>query len=320
MSSRRSWVAWAWALGTAALSAACSRPILLHAPVVALSHAREPTAVDLEPIAEPTRIDGDFAAPGPAAVLSAAMNAELAGRALRGGEPGGYAVRCSLDRFAMRSHSAMVESDEMLALYVDLSCEARRSSDGSTVWRGELRGRACEAAANVLGSDTSTTPRLLDRAVSDAAREMASDLAVRALALGADASARVFVDDAQQRASAGLDDTPYGAPALEEDEASVAGLTPKLGEHHDAAMRAAAWNVVAMAAGPSDAWVAGDKLRLDEAPLVRFVQYKGLARLGSATAMAQLVAAAAKEEHPLLAEFLRDAIASGGTGLARSHR
>ena len=105
--------------------------MLLHAPVVALSQAREPTPVDLEPIAVRARPEGDFAPPGPAAVLTAAMKAELAGRALRGGEPGGYEVRCTLDRFAMRSHSAMIASDEMLALYADLSCEAKRSSDGA---------------------------------------------------------------------------------------------------------------------------------------------------------------------------------------------
>jgi hypothetical protein len=275
--------------------------------------------VDLEPIAERARITGDFASPGPAAVLTAAMKAELAGRALRGGEAGGYAVRCGLDRFAVRFHATMTDSEEMLAVYVDLSCEAKRVSDGAPVWRGELRGRTCAAAPNVFGSDASTTRRLANRALSDAAREMASDLAVRALALAADPSARVFADEAQLRAGAGLDDTPYGAGALEENEAAVASAMQAVGEH-EATTRAAAWNVVAMAAGPGDRWVAGGGLRLDEDPLVRFVQYKALARLGTATAIAQLEAAAGKEEHTLLAEFLHDSIASRGVGLARSRR
>jgi hypothetical protein len=293
--------------------------MLLHAPVIAPSQARDPTAVDLEPIAERARIDGDYAPPGPTAVLTTAMKAELAGRALRGGEAGGYGVRCSLDRFAVRVHAGMTDSEEMVTLYADLSCEARRANDGAVVWRGELRGRTCAAAPNVLGSDANTTRRLADRAVSDAAREMASDLAVRALALLADPSARVFADEAQLRAGAGLDDTPYGAGALEENEGAVEGAMRASGER-DAGIRAAAWNVVAMAAGPGDRWTAGESLRLDEDPFVRFVQYKALARLGTATALAQLGAAADREEHPLLTEFLRDAIATRGIGLGRSRR
>jgi hypothetical protein len=293
--------------------------MLLHAPVIAPSQARDATTVDLEPIAEHARVDGDYAPPGPTAVLTAAMKAELAGRALRGGEPGGYGVRCGLDRFAVRLHAGMTEGQEMVTLYADLSCEARRTTDGAVVWRGELRGRACAAAPNVLGSDANTTSRLADRAVSDAAREMASDLAVRALALTADPSARVFADEAQLRAGAGLDDTPYGAAALEENGGAVEGAMRSAGER-DAALRAAAWNVVAMSTGPGDRWTAGESLRLDEDPLVRFVQYKALARLGTATALAQLGAAADKEEHPLLAEFLRDSIGTHGIGLGRSRR
>jgi hypothetical protein len=306
-------------IAIAALACACSRPLLLDAPVIAPSRAREPTRVDLEPIAERAHLDGDFAPPGPAAVLTAAMNAELAGRALRGGEPGGYSVRCALDRFAVRSHAPMTESHEMLVLFADLSCEARRTTDGATVWRGELRGRSCAAAPNVLGSDADTTRKLANRALSDAAREMASDLALRALGLGADPSARVFADEAQQRSGAGLDDTPYGAAALEENAAAVEGAMRGTNQK-DPWIRAGAWNVVAMAAGPGDPWTAGDQLQLDENPLVRFAQYKALARLESATSLAQLASAARNEEHELLAEFLTDALATHGTGLARSRR
>jgi hypothetical protein len=297
----------------------CSHPLLLDAPLVAPSHAREPTPLDLEPIADGAHVEGDFAPPGPAAVLTAAMKAELAGRALRGGEPGGYAVRCRLDRFAVRLRATMTESREMVALYADLSCEGRRNPDGAIVWRGELRGRTCASGPNVLGSDANTQRRLTDRALSDVAREMASDLAVRGLALAAEPSARVFVDEAQQRELSGLDDSPYGPAALAENEAAVQGALRALGEH-DAPTRAAAWNVAALAAGPGDPWLGGDQLRLDEDPLVRFVQYKALARLGTQTALSQLGATVDKEDHPLLAEFLRDALASHGIGLARSRR
>jgi hypothetical protein len=275
--------------------------------------------VELESIAAKGPVVGEFAAPGPAAVLTAAVKSELDGRALHGGEAGGYAVRCALDRFAVRSRSSMTESQEMLALYADLSCEARRAGDGATVWRGELRGRVAEAAGNVLGSDANTRQRLLDRALSDAAREMASDLALRALGLAAEPSARVFADEAQQRAGAGLDDSPYGPAALQERAESVGAAMRGLDEH-DAAMRAAAWNVVAMAAGPGDAWLAGETMKLDEDPFVRFEQYKALARLGSATSLRQLRGALDKEEDALLAELVGDALSTQGIGLPRSRR
>jgi hypothetical protein len=296
---------------------------------MAPSVARDGTPVDLEPIADSRRspsaasagapAGNDFAPPGPAAVLTAAMKAELGARALRGGEAGGYTVRCTLDRFALRLHSSMTEGDEMLTLYADLACDARRTRDGAMVWRGELRGRSCASAPNVLGTDTNTTRRLAAQALSDASREMASDLAIRALGLLADPSARVFADETQQRAAAGLDDTPYGPAALQENVAAVEGAMRATNEP-DARLRAAAWNVVAMAAGPGDPWRAGERLRLDEDRSVRFVQYKALARLASPGSLEQLRAAARSEGDELLAELLRDATATGGTGLARLRR
>ena len=85
-------------------------------------------------------------------------------------------------------------------------------------------------------------------------------------------------------------------------------------------MRAAAWNVAAMASGPGEPWPAAEKVALDDDPLVRFVQYKALARVGSAGTLEQLKNAAQKEEEALLSEFLKDALASGGVGVARSRR
>jgi hypothetical protein len=247
------------------------------------------------------------------------MNAELAGRALHGGELQGYAVSCTLDRIVLREHADMTDSEAMVVLYVDLSCEAKRVSDGVPVWRGALRGRTCSSAPNLIASDKSTSQRLADRAFSDASREMASDLAVRALALAGEPSGRVFTDESAQRAVAGLDDSPYGPAALLENPAAVPGALRSLGEH-DTAMRAAAWNVAAMAAGPGDPWMAGERMMLDDDPLVRFEQYKALARLGSANAKQQVIVAIEKEGDVLLVEFLRDVLASGGIGLPRSQR
>jgi hypothetical protein len=299
--------------------AACSGTLTLHAPDVAAGTAREPTRVDLGPIETRGAVVGSYDAPGPAAVLTAAMNQELAGRALTGGEPGGYAVRCALDRFAVRSAKNPIESIERLALYADLSCEARRNVDDAAVWRGELRGRSCAEGGNVLGTSIGVTQRLVDRALSDAAREMASDLAVRALALRTAPSARAFEDEGEQRARGGLDDSAWGPAVLMENPAVVARALRSL-DTHDAASRAAVWNVVAMASGPDEPWGAGESLTLDDDAYVRFEQYKALARRGSPASLAQLRLAVAKEGDELLAEMARDALASGGTGFRRSMR
>jgi hypothetical protein len=306
-------------LSALVLCACTGAPLTLNAPNIAHADAREPTAVDIEPIATTGVIVGDYMAPGPAAVLTAAMSGELRGRALHGGEPGGYAVRCSLDRFALRTHSSVTDAQETLTAYADLSCEAKRVKDGAIVWRGELRGRTCASEPNVLGSDAQTTQRLADRAASDLAREMASDLAIRGLSLVAAPSARVFADADQQRVQTGLDDSPFGPAALQEAGGDVTAAL-RATKDTSAGVRAAAWNVIAMSAGPGEPWVAGAALQLDDDARVRFVQYKALARLGSAAAMAQLAAAAAKEGDPLLAELLSDSIKSGGIGLTRSRR
>jgi hypothetical protein len=297
----------------------CGGSMTLRAPIVTPSLAREPTRVDLDPIEVRGVVLGDYSVPGPGSVLTSAMTQELAGRALTGGEAGGYAVKCALDRFAARSESRVTESVELVALYVDLSCEATRAKDGAAVWRGELRGRTASEGSNVLGSNIGVKERLLNRALSDAAREMASDLALRALGLRAVPSARVFADEGQQRSSGGLDDTPWGAAALEENAAAVERAMRTL-DVRDTTLRAGAWNVVAMAAGPEEEWAAGDKLTLDDEPLVRFVQYKALARHGGAAALGQLRTAAENEGDGVLAELARDALASGGIGVARSKR
>jgi hypothetical protein len=294
-------------------------PLALSAPNVAPSKARVPTPVSLEPIAPGAAIVGSFEPPGPASVLTAAMNAELEGRALHGGERGGYAVHCTLDRFALRHHARVIEGRALLALYADLSCEARRTADGRAVWRGELRARTCSAESHLLGSDPGTGRRLANRALSDAAREMASDLALRALGLVAEPSARVFGDEAEQRTAAGLDDSPFGPAALSETTATM-DAAMRATRDHDPELRAAAWNVVAMAAGPGDTWPAGATLSLDDDALVRFVQYKALARLGTPAALQQLASSAAREDDPMLSELVADAIKSGGTGLPRSRR
>jgi hypothetical protein len=304
----------------------------LHAPTCAPRPATaDPTKVELAPIAfSPTASvqlgDGSWSAPGPDAVVTSGIRTELEGRALRGGDPGGYAVACTLDRFAIRRDSTVTESHVFATLYVDLSCDASRAADHTPVWRGELRGRAAATGGSLFENDMVTLQRLVDRMVSDASREMASDLAIRALALTADPGQRVFADDATQRELGGTDDSTLGAGALSESAAAVPGLLTQLGATAsgaapvDAAARAAVWNAVAMSVGPGDAWAAGDRLRLDDEPFVRFYQYKALARLASPAALAQLAGARDHEDSALLTELLSDALASGGIGFGRSRR
>jgi hypothetical protein len=304
--------------------AACAQPVTLHAPSLAPSTAREnATRVDVEPITTSSNaIVASASAPlasSPAAVLTSGIAAELAARALHGGEPGGYSVRCVLERFAVRVASDISDARAIAAVYVDLRCDAIRSSDRVLVWRGMLRGRSAASAATTLSADSGLVQQMVDRAMSDVTREVASDLALRVLGLQAGASQRVFADQEAAKSRGGLDDTPYGAVALAE-----AGTAPPMAPDQmatlDVVTRAAVWNAIAMSAGPGEPWLAGDKLRLDDEAFVRFQQYKALARLGSARSLAELKSAAEAEGDKLCAELVNDALQSGGIGVARSSR
>jgi hypothetical protein len=323
-----------WRIGVVAIStlAGCSIPMALHAPTCAPRPASaDPAKVDLAPIAlGPSAAiqlgDGSWAAPGPDAIVTSGMRTELDGRALRGGETGGYAVSCTLDRFSIRRDSSMAESHVFATLYVDLACTASRAQDHAVVWRGELRGRAAATGGSLFENDMVTLQHLVDRMVSDASREMASDLALRALGLTADPGQRVFADDETERELGGTDDTTIGAGALTESAAAVPALLAQLGSTApgsaavDVTARASVWNSVAMSVGPGDAWNAGDKLRLDDEPFVRFYQYKALARLASPAALAQLGGARDHEDASLLSELLADSLSTGGIGFPRSRR
>jgi hypothetical protein len=71
-----------------------------------------------------------------------------------------------------------------------------------------------------------------------------------------------------------------------------------------------------MTAGPDGPWFAS-AVAFDEDPLVRFYQYKALARQGSASALAQIKDELSREEEAWLAELAKDALATGGIGLPR---
>jgi hypothetical protein len=301
--------------------AACGgAELALHAPQLATSAARSEAAeIDFAPMtarrgAVVLKMEtGESIAPqpDPAAVLTDAIRGELRARALRGGDPGGYAVQCSLDRFAVRSEKKLAGAGRFAALYADATCEADRASDRVTVWRGVLRGRAAAVGTtSPLAPALPLVQALVDAMVSDAAREMASDLAVRVLALTARPSSRVFADEAARASLAGIDDGPLGGAALAEE------ATPEVAKakgDEAPATRAAAWNAVAMAA---DA-IAMESIAFDEDERVRFYQYKLLARVGTPAALDQLRDAAARDGDSLLVELANDAIASRGIGLPR---
>ena len=298
----------------------------LHAPVVAESLARTmPAKVDLEPITmkrgadEGTSISGKrvaFERPDPAGALTSGIRAELGGRALQGGEPGGYGVKCVLERFAIRTQSNVAATRTYAVLYGDLGCEVERVADHALAWRGMLRGRGAAVGGSTFARDSTILQKLADRLMSDVARELASDLAVRALNLVAGASARVFTDEEARVTAAGIDDTPLGASALAE-SAEKAAQASALLHDGDATVRASAWNVVAMASGPGDTWGLG-VFAPDDDMLVRFYQYKALARQGSPAAMEELHKALSHEDESVLVDFARDAISSGGIGFART--
>ena len=299
----------------------CTKSLIaLHAPNLAPSQARtDATRVELEPIsvaadAHP-EVPGarNFEPPGPAHVLSAGMTTELLARALEGGDPGGYVARCRLGRFAMRTKTESTIGRTLASLYVDLACEVRRKADKTTVWRGALRGRGFAAAdSSVFLNDDQMLQSLADRLMSDVSRELASDLAIRVLALKSKPSGRVFANEEAERDSAGIDDSMIGSTALLETEESAKAAAGSLRDR-DPAVRAAAWNVVAMAAGPDEEWAGGVEDHIDDDAFVRFFQYKAFARHGSRATLSALRRALKAEPHALLEEFLKDVL--GGEAL-----
>ncbi len=315
---------------TASLFLACSgaagcggTAVTLHAPRCAKSAAREePARVEVEPMtARPdAAADSNVALghPGPAEVLTSGMKEELSARALTGGAPGGYRVRCTMDRFALRARVGMVGTATIAALYVDLACAIETIDAPKLVWRGALRARSAATATTPLASETALVQSLADRAMSDASRELASDLAVRVLGLGGGPSARVFADEAARAASSGVDDTLFGGAGLSEAPDRAALALPSLRDL-DPSVRAAAWNAVALAMGPGDRWFAGDPVMDDDA-VVRFYEYKALARHAEPSSLAKLGQARKREEEPWLQELLTDALATGGLGLPRRPR
>jgi hypothetical protein len=299
----------------------CSKSLIaLHAPVVPPCEARtDATRVEIEPIsvaadANP-EVPGErtFEPPGPAHVLTGGMTTELLARALEGGDAGGYVARCRLDRFAMRTKTESTIGRTLTSLYVDLACDVNRKADKAVVWRGALRGRGFAAAEpSAFVSYDRLLQSLADRTMSDVSRELASDLAVRVLGLKTKPSGRAFANEVAERDGAGIDDTAMGGTALSETAESAKAAASSLRDP-DPLVRAAAWNVVAMASGPDDAWAGGVDDHMDDDAFVRFYQYKAYARHGSRATLSALKRALKAEPQDLLEEFLKDVL--GGEGL-----
>jgi len=297
-------------------------PLILHAPTLtssAVSNAVTP--LDLEPIGAPAdpaaaiAIPGGVQAPGPATLLTSGIRREIEASAFHGGEPGGYAARCRLDRFALRRDSD--KEHGYMIVYVDLGCDVKRKADSVAVWRGELRGRSAALASRQFFSDAKVMDQILaDRAMSDVTRELVSDLAIRVLGLQGKPSARVFADQDAERQLAGVDDTPAGAAALAQDAEAANTFTEAAHRRDlDGATRAAAWNAVAMASGPDRPWIGGIETGIDDDTFIRFFQYKALARHATPPTLRELKTALKHEENDLLLEFLHDLEGTGGLGL-----
>lgn len=310
------------ALALGATVCACAGSVRLVTPEVAESLAREDAAaVDVEPfethaglVARVQSGESIDEHPDPAAAVTAGMREEIAGRALHGGDPAGATVKCTLDRFAVRMTKG-VTTKNFGTLYIDAACDVTRSSDGALTWRGELRGRAAARGGMAFDRGSAGLEHLIARMLSDASREMASDLIVRVLGLKGTASARAFEDETERGDLAGVDDGPIGDMALAE-KLDRAAVDVALGDPV-VAVRAAAWNAVAVSAGPGDPWPLGDTFVKDDDARVRFYQYKALARQASAASLVQLQTAAKSETDGLLAELAADSLATGGIGLPR---
>ena len=123
-------------LVTTLASTSCSSFLTLHAPNVVPSVAREPTRIDLNPIDMRGTVIDDIAPPGPAVVLTAAMRQELAGRSLSGGDPGGYAVRCALNGFAIQSERRRSSRACSCSLCTSMRPAKRGAARTTSCWAG----------------------------------------------------------------------------------------------------------------------------------------------------------------------------------------
>jgi hypothetical protein len=309
------------------LLAGCgSTPLALHAPqTVASASDAGATPIDFERITMPkianpiVKGDLDFAPSSPADVLTSAIGSELRARTFHGGDRAGYVVKCRLDRFAFRTDTELRYA--LAILYVDMNCNVDTKSDGSLVWRGELRGRGIAAARkNEFDHEDEMWQAFADRAMSDVTRELASDIAVGALDLHGSATVRSFANDDTEKATTSVNDGPLGPVALAEDVAQTKRVAVPELKSRFSAVRATAWNAVALASFPDEPWIGGIDTVLDEDAYVRFFQYKALARHGSRATVLEVRRAYKKESQDLLKEFLKDLVASDGLTFPRQAR
>lgn len=303
-----------------------STPIGLHAPqTVASASDSGATPIDFERITLPKTNDpvvpGDlkFAPPPPEDVLTSAIRGELHARTFHGGDHAGYVVRCRLDRFAFRTDTQLRYA--MAILYVDMNCTVNTKSDNTLAWRGELRGRGVAGARkNEFDHEDDMWQAFADRTMSDVTRELASDIAVGALSLQGSATVRAFSNDDTEKATSAVNDGALGPVALAEDPAQTKRLAvPELTSRFSA-VRAVAWNAVALASFPDEPWIGGIDTLLDDDAYVRFFQYKALARHGSRATLLEVRRAHKRETQDLLKEFLKDLVASDGLTFPRQAR
>ncbi len=310
----------AWlAAGALALAGCGAGPLVLDAPDIARAVARAPSPVEVEPIADGAAIVGDYMPPGPAAVLTAAMNTELAGRALHGGESGGYSVRCTLDRFAVRSHaSRRAWRRRRRGSPSTPTCRARppRARPRRHV-AGRAARRAVAEGSNLLGSGASVRQRCRPGVLRRGARDGERPRAPRARPAGRAERPRLRRRRPAE-AAAGLDDSPFGAAALEQNGAPSSARAK--GSHDGT-------RTCARARGTSSRWRRGRRslgrgreAALDDEPRVRFVQYKALARHGGDAALAQLRRRRADRGRLGAARAAGGALATRGIGVARGTR
>ncbi len=303
-----------------------STPIVLNPPQTVAGAARaDVTPIDFEPITlrekdnAIVKGDLDFAPPPANDVLTSAIRGELRTRAFHGGDKSGYDVKCRLDRFAFRTDTELRYA--IALLYVDLSCTAFLKSDNSIAWRGELRGRSIAAGRKTeFDHEDTMWQAFADRTMSDVTRELVSDLGTGALDLRGTPGARVFANEDAEKATTSVDDSPLGLLGLAQEIPQTKHAAPSEIHSRFSAVRASAWNAIALASFPDEPWIGGIDTMFDEDAYVRFFQYKALARHGSKATLQEVHRAHKKENQDLLKEFLKDLIASDGLSFPRQAR
>lgn len=255
--------------------------------------------------------------PDVARVLASEMATELSASAPRLPNRPNHVASCKLERFCIQEDWSRRQDWHLLIAYADVICDVRDASESVTNWRGLIRGRAAAALSPSVDFPERGSRILVDRAIADLGRELASDLLVASLDDRPLATERIFRQPEAKVVFGGVLDAPRANLALVQDAERARELVEST-DKSPAAM-ARHWNAIGLLAGGGRPWLGGIRTNLSSDALVRFFQYKALARHASPATLRELERASAEEPISILQVFALDAVASSGLAPVGRH-